>query len=1224
MPKEKKSPAFSSLCNGIAIGMAAESKMAANPLPEPSEALSKAWSLLASPEGIVRAGLSSTNGNGNGFFIFNQKVAPSYSNANLAVLAQGVRDLTRDIRAAAAKPEFLQAAASYAPLVAFPISDTALSYPAMNLGLKSYVSTAAGVSSQSLGGSLLESAGARDVHAAAHFAPDSGRISSQLGIPASAKDFHGEALRVAAIQASDISTASAATTLPTLPADFHLSAGVLGPVLFRGDDALPSTMALSEALQAAAGQKLAPWRLFDSSSTLHVSKSAANATARIGLAGWSCIAASMDPAPESRATLGRKLSSLSILGTHSSTGAPEPYVPVSMRLSWFAPDCALILAFHEHLFDSEHPRANAIDSNLRHAGYYDRSQQAIVVADLSIVMAFENDGHGLSSEIVERAVKISAMSDSEVQSKFGERLSSFNLPFPDRKTESPSRPRVAELAPILAAKNPRIGLAQWARSCCDEIQSNQALGSAHAIEPKDRARAGELLDALNEFSLALAESCNEFVRTAVAEGSSIEAQWIAKTEFAQSWTQAAASGKPTARSIAWAQANPMAPQPSTSSPMAQLAMSGARALGLPTGDVDALIGAFRAELVETGLDDAGFALLGDPAAAPLRARLSEIFMELARKRKNLAAPGTALFCACHAISAWARLGGDALSADAFVAAIAPQPGQAFASGALGNVMGRALISTPREADVFIERMLAQGKAQPLLYEVFVRDWRDTIDGLTQAGESAREAVLAAQERLSSFIANLPRAADVDWAFADFANRSAWSMYQLPSPSLSSVRKAAAAEGGLAGWCSKISPMLSILDAADANALIGQCKSIIKQQLSLSEAAWKSIIKSPEGLDFIETHLQRWNRAVPPAIFAGILAPLSSTAAPGDIAGYATGLARIGSLLSLASARGVAPETARKVAAIVEARGSAGLLGSTIVEPARLDSADSARFHRDESIARNLRHPRLFVEACKRFERLEAIHAKAFAEGGELPLAAFQAIQGEFRDLEDFIRGSGLGIWQQIPESCTWGQLSRMSKSWHDEVLAKAREEASIAEAKLLADSAKAMFESRLNPYAARPTVHWEPILETHERDGWRAQELTSQSALTDEGREMGHCVSSYADDCRKGEMRIFSITLNGERKATLELRPQNGKLLSKQGSEPQFQIHQNKGRHNAAISNAATLGFCGEVCSAADASWATRWTALEALREEDATRLAKERKAASASGTPNAKPLGPK
>ena len=1222
MAKEKKSPAFSSLCNGIAVGISAESMMAQSPLPEPSRAIAEAWSLLASPEGIVRSGLTSA-ANGQGFFLLQKhlsaQAAPSYSSSNLAILAQGVLDLARDVRSAAAKPEFLQAAASYSALVAFPSSDTVLSYPAMNLGLKSYSSMTAGVTSRALGGSFLETAGANYASDISYFAQDSGEISRQLGIPPSQASVHADALRAAALHAGGIRS----DAIGAFAADFHLSAGILGPVSFRGDDVLPSTMALSEALQAAVDQKVVPWALSDTSKSHAISRMTASAVSRLGLAGWHCLASSMDPAPESRSSLGRKLRSLSLLSTHTST-EESPTAARQAKFEWMSPDIPLVLAFHERMSGSDHPRSAEFESQINYARHwnYTSSIDTKISVELSIVLDFANEGDGLSPDIVARAIEISSMPASMIKSTFGALLSAAGLPFPNEGGGAP-RLSPAQLSRVLVAKNARIGLAQWARSCCDEIRSFHSKGAGFAIVPEDRARAGALLDALKDFSLALAEACNGFAGAAVSAGQSIEAEWIAKTEFSKAWAQAASTGKPTARSIAWAQANPMAPLSSAESPMLLLAMSGARALGLPTNNPDRLVDAFRVELLEAGLDDAGFALLGDARAAALRARLADIFTELARKRKNLSAPATALFCACRAISAWARVGAEPSSAEDFVAAIAPRSGQAFATSALGDVMGRALVSTPREADVFIERILAQGAVQPKLYEVFVRDWLDTIAGLKLAGESDHKAVLAAQERLEFFTNHLPKAADVDWASPKFIGISAWEMYGFPSPRLSSVCKAAAAEGGLAGWCSKIAPTLSILDAADSNALVGQCKAIIKQQMSLSEAAWKAIIKSPDGLAFIEKNLLQWNRGVYPAVFLGLLAPLSSTAAPGDIQNYATSLARIGSLLSLASARGIDPGTALKVASVVEASGYVGLLGSPIVEPARVDSIDSARFHRDESIAKNLRHPRLFVEACKRFERLDAIHARAVAEGGEPPLAAAQALQGEFRDLEDFIKGSGLGIWQQIPEACTWGQISRMSKSWHDELLAKAREEASIAEAKRQVESANAMFKSRLNPYAARPTVHWEPILDAHERDGWRAQELTSQSALTEEGIEMGHCVSSYADECRQGHMRIFSITLNGERKATLELRPLNGKLLSTQRSEPGFKIYQNKGRHNAAIANAATLGFCREVCSAADASWGVRWRAIEALRKADNERLAKERKASLAKQALNVKGPAP-
>ncbi len=50
-------------------------------------------------------------------------------------------------------------------------------------------------------------------------------------------------------------------------------------------------------------------------------------------------------------------------------------------------------------------------------------------------------------------------------------------------------------------------------------------------------------------------------------------------------------------------------------------------------------------------------------------------------------------------------------------------------------------------------------------------------------------------------------------------------------------------------------------------------------------------------------------------------------------------------------------------------------------------------------------------------------------------------------------------------------------------------------------------------------------------------ELTSPQALLEEGRLMDHCVASYVSKCQQNLSAIFSLSVNGERRLTIEVDP---------------------------------------------------------------------------------------
>ena len=87
---------------------------------------------------------------------------------------------------------------------------------------------------------------------------------------------------------------------------------------------------------------------------------------------------------------------------------------------------------------------------------------------------------------------------------------------------------------------------------------------------------------------------------------------------------------------------------------------------------------------------------------------------------------------------------------------------------------------------------------------------------------------------------------------------------------------------------------------------------------------------------------------------------------------------------------------------------------------------------------------------------------------------------------------------------------------------------------------------------------WPPILRKFEAGAYRMLALTSECQLMEEGEEMGHCVGTYADNCRYSPLRIFSVRYKktDTRVATLSI---------KEASPGSWTIDQLKGPENAEV-----------------------------------------------------------
>ncbi len=128
----------------------------------------------------------------------------------------------------------------------------------------------------------------------------------------------------------------------------------------------------------------------------------------------------------------------------------------------------------------------------------------------------------------------------------------------------------------------------------------------------------------------------------------------------------------------------------------------------------------------------------------------------------------------------------------------------------------------------------------------------------------------------------------------------------------------------------------------------------------------------------------------------------------------------------------------------------------------------------------------------------------------------QALQSQTGDLMDYCNSLG----STILRARSFRGLAERSRKWHR-------------------DLAEEHNRSEWNTTLKRQgnIQHaWNSLAGPIRDRGLRVTPLCEQKELFDEGKEMRHCVANYWQACRKGESRIFSITQEGMRVATGELR----------------------------------------------------------------------------------------
>lgn len=813
---------------------------------------------------------------------------------------------------------------------------------------------------------------------------------------------------------------------------------------------------------------------------------------------------------------------------------------------------------------------------------------------------------------------------------------------------------MSQMAESLRAGDPAIGLAQMGAALIAirrQVQSMRSGYSASVAADGDSPLEKSFGPVLDELAQAFDSSRNAFSQGAFEKALSTESTWMESKGLAAAWKQSGAAGARSPKSIGWALANPVAESLDSSDPMERLAAQCARGLGLNAkAGAGALVASLRAELSELGSDGESLdRLVRQPRLAKVIADLAGAGTSADKKKAHSSAQ--ALRFVCHAMSAANKEAlSEAMTEDFILDYIVEEPIPAgqnryvqrvvkldlFSAGAggadgrfdgLGPGLSAFAVGSVEKAKLASEVCKAKVDQYPQMMGALARDWRDSAKSAGDLGLDADKSHSIASTRAQEIRTVFPSQALIDWRKKPFASSEAWQVFCMPSPRFSAAAADAQSSGGELGqWCAARARRLGVADAVDGNDLVAKSRDKIKERCEIPDGAWKLAIKDPGLLQVINAALQLnpedRNHAIDQA-------RLSNACMFEN--GEGSGLARrvmgdsgsqggvrvkddavAGIALRAASNFGIKPEIAGIVLNALTTRsyggGYAHIFGDNIAEVVASGS-EGADFFIAEAKAKADKMPRIFVECCKRYEKLvvDSDKAKAkeasapkveLAEGQEARGGAFDPLKKlneELLDLCDWIGKSEHGLWSELPVDPTFGQLSRMSKAWHDEQAAIALDKADRA--RVAKAVAEAVFEADAssNPFAVSSGSRWGKILGKHSRDGWEAVELQTAADLSEEGATMRHCVSSYSPQCRSGQSRIYSIRLNGERKCTLQINGSEG--LSKLDANTKFSIMQNKGASNQAVNNAATLAFCEEVLAKVQSTWPNIVAKIEKARD---------------------------
>jgi hypothetical protein len=1287
--KMARLPAFSTLVSGFVLSNEAAKAFDApggRPPGQSAEAVEKAWALASSPAALAVAWAMSIPDAGRISFSSpyeddyvvtrSQRLdiaLPEASMDEIESVAAGIEACADDIEQSLGSAGFKKSAASFAKLVAHPVGDEALAYPGLGVALKK--------SSTVVDGKKAETLAAYELPARGDFkniVENYGRYSRTeeaspaqwvARAPTEGAEQSGQMVKELTSLRAAIEKGSAAGDDRRLDSEkefekFTVALATAKTPWLKGDQSLPSTQVIKNI--DVSGPNFANNNVLGSSSGTrgeHVLGAGKSLKHHFQRHVWKSVMSGLLAPERAGQAFGRERAlKLSVDGGALAQARLGPW------------DKNGDLAVSNWVAGSKVFKELAQLLPQEERGRYDEKKNALIFWFKKLAREPEKTRESA--------------------------LALFEKNWEGKVSFGPLGQGLVGVSAVLAGEDARLGLIQWARALNEFSKEPKSWRQDQEEKAPLSPRASRLSQALEKLERATQKFADAVEFEAMEEAQRVEAQWMEKAGWLNAWRQAGSVGEINSKALGWAKANPASAILSSNDPRERMAGLSARALGLRVGaDSKALADAMDRALIEQGSSAQGVKLLAAPESEGLRLTLGKLCSQATGSdvvKRRWAKDALPFFC--EALAACAQLGMTPAMSSDFASAYVEDLEHFGAGGGVDGL--RSTLAPMRAHDAQSAKVAKElSEAKKIKHASFVaslaRDWNDTADKARLVGLDEDGVKNAARQRAKELAGGLSsRAALLDWRKVDFDASSAWEVFGLPSPRFTAALADARARGGLAGkFCARAALKLGISDASDGNELIAKTRDVVKEKFGIGDAAWKLAIKSPQTIESIavalgmvfyadsndprikQNHIDYSDdvqtvSASPrePWVLGSHEKPSTSSADEPKTWDDPHPEKTLGVALMAAVSKNIKPDTATDVSQILtgltagrhySAKGFP-LLFAAALPASHVETADDAAFFERELEAKAQRQPKVFQEAARRLEKLVEDAKKPLKEG-EAPLNPKNALREELIDLCDWIAGSEAGLWQELPQEPTWGQMRRMSQQWHAEQAAEQADRAARQEVSALARrerQAREMAErqrerdarqanenqgarairlaeerriqeqekrqekkqaqavsSAAQAFAPTAKTAWKAIIGKFERDGWEAVELCTAAALTEEGTTMRHCVSTYASTCREGSCRIFSIRLNGERVSTLQIGA--GRPLHQLAGDAKFSLGQNKGRSNAQVRSIEALAFCEDTLKAVQGKWnelnidwvqeMERIKRLEAVEKEKKAKEAQER-----------------
>lgn len=138
----------------------------------------------------------------------------------------------------------------------------------------------------------------------------------------------------------------------------------------------------------------------------------------------------------------------------------------------------------------------------------------------------------------------------------------------------------------------------------------------------------------------------------------------------------------------------------------------------------------------------------------------------------------------------------------------------------------------------------------------------------------------------------------------------------------------------------------------------------------------------------------------------------------------------------------------------------------------------------------------------------------------------ELLKHEIDDLIDYLNFAYGNIAKFTLYGRTLESIKRKSEEWHREMI---------------------KYKGPYYEWEGYDLPNTEYTFADNEFDVWKFTQLLNTRVLTDEGIKQRHCVAGYSSSCRTGNISIWSMTLNGARKLTIEVLNSSHRIVQARG-----------------------------------------------------------------------------